>query len=293
MKKKSKSSGTKTERKQRLKEEAEKANRIYQVISAANAEQDLLAPLAAFCSMAVEITPPPSAEEEAEDGPKDAGTKKITRSKNTKLKVEFYKSPLPPELRKACLSIFRRNMGSLYESSSWGLNLAEKERELKHDAARFLIVRREAENSDTQEGGVYSDATIPSASKNVDTNTDDKNNSDIVAFSHFRFESNDMDIPPVEQEAVLYVYEVQVSEYARRDGLGRRLMSIMELIAMKRIDVKKVVLTVFKANQIAMEFYLKKMKYEIDESSPSQFYRDEGEDEVDYEILSKCIAKKS
>jgi len=291
----SKSSNTKAERKERLREETEKANHIHKVISAANAEQDLLAPLAAFCSMEVEITPSsPSVEEEAEKTEarqKHDSTRNIPSSPKTKLKVEFYTSPLPTKLRKECLGIFQQNMGSLYESSSWGLNLDEKERELKHDDARFLIVRREADNTDSQEGGASADATHSSVSKNVDIDIDDKNN--IVAFCHFRFEPNDKDLPPMEQEAVLYVYEVQVSENARRGGLGRRLMSIIELIAMKRMDLKKVVLTVFKANQIAMDFYLKKMKYVIDESSPSQFVQDEGEDAVDYEILSKCIAKKS
>merc|ERR1740124_1135764 len=71
---------------------------------------------------------------------------------DTRLKVEFRASPLPPKLCDACLDLFQRNMGSLYSSSDWGLNLDEKRRELEHEDARFLIVRREV-GGETQEGG--------------------------------------------------------------------------------------------------------------------------------------------
>ena len=51
------------------------------------------------------------------------------------------------------------------------------------------------------------------------------------------------------------------------------------------MEMKKVILTVFKCNSGAMRFYLERLKgYHVDECSPSNF----GED-VDYEILSKRI----
>jgi hypothetical protein len=69
--------------------------------------------------------------------------------------------------------------------------------------------------------------------------------------------------------------------------------------------MKKVMLTVFKFNAKAMDFYKKKLNYQLDESSPDYFDNDntdrgrqngiiaklydEAEEEVDYQILSKVV----
>jgi GNAT superfamily N-acetyltransferase len=170
----------------------------------------------------------------------------------------------------------------MYRSSSWGLSLKEKVEEFRHKNARFLLV------TDTQ----------------IVVGEDEaKNNQTVLAFSHFRFEGNYEDKPT---EEVLYLYELQVNVIARRCGLGRRLMSIMETIAM-RANMLCVMLTVFKKNQSAMDFYLNKMKYTIDDSSPSSqacciprsniWYaiisitsNFEG-GSVDYEILTKRVSR--
>lgn len=165
------------------------------------------------------------------------------------LPIRFQPPPLPDKLRKQCLDLFERNMGDMYQQSDWGLNMAEKEEELSHENARFLIVSNETSG-------------------------------DLVAFAHFRFDVNDDDDPT---EEVLYVYELQVDMCARRCGLGRHIMSILELVA-RNSQMKKSMLTVFKNNEAAITFYTHKMKYIVDEISPSMY----GED-ADYEILSKRV----
>ncbi|KNC52241.1 N-acetyltransferase 11 [Thecamonas trahens ATCC 50062] len=52
----------------------------------------------------------------------------------------------------------------------------------------------------------------------------------------------------------LYVYEIQLAPDARRAGLGRRLMQVMELAA-AMLSVPNVLLTVFTANVDALAFY--------------------------------------
>ena len=59
-------------------------------------------------------------------------------------------------------------------------------------------------------------------------------------------------------------------------------MVLMEAIA-SHMKMKKVMLTVFKANHSALDFYTY-LHYNIDESSPSKH-----NEEADYEILSKSI----
>jgi len=176
-------------------------------------------------------------------------------------KIHFYKSPLPKELEIECIKLFESNMGKFYRSSSWGLNLKEKRKELRHPDARFLILKEESS-----------------------TNNGDGSQSNIIAFSHFRFEVNDDDYPT---EEVMYVYELQVDQTVRRSGLGKKIMTIMELLAM-RAKMRKVSLTVFKNNEAAMNFYLKKMKYCVDDFSPSKYM----DDNSDYEILSKCVHRE-
>ncbi len=202
----------------------------------------------------------------AADVPKDTVQDDELNKKCNKVPVQvsFHSSPLPVDLHDACLDLFKANMSDMYQASSWGLDLEEKSSELRHEAARFLVVEAA---TDTDGAG---------ASNGAERN--------VLAFVHFRFEPNDEEKPT---EEVLYVYEIQVADKAQRSGLGKRLMNIMELLAHKN-GMQKVMLTVFKMNGGAMKFYLDKMKYGVDESSPSNF---DGE-LADYEILSKVVGKK-
>lgn len=146
--------------------------------------------------------------------------------------------------------LLKANMQTLYENSSWGWNEKSKEEEMREDNARYLLA------------------------KDADNN--------VVAMSHFRF---DVD----EDIEVLYCYEVQLSEAVRRKGLGKFLMQILELMAMKG-RMKKVLLTVFKANNNARDFFAG-MKYSIDETCPS--LDEEDTENYDYEIRSKKLMVKS
>jgi GNAT superfamily N-acetyltransferase len=156
------------------------------------------------------------------------------------------------DLLKQCLDLFERNMGDFYRRSTWGLDMVKKTEELQHRKARFLLAFASDENNDKE----------------------------LASFAHFRFDYDDEEEPTC---TVLYVYEIQVETAYRRKGLGRRLMAIMESIA-RQTEMEKVVLTVFKKNESAMNFYIDSLGYNIDPYSPSK----SGEF-ADYEILSKSI----
>ena len=110
----------------------------------------------------------------------------------------------------------------------------------------------------------------------------------------------------------MYIYEVQIDDRFRRkvgiciaaypflwgkelrnlkrivnfpQGVGKRLMQILELVA-RKWEMKYMFLTVFQSNVNAMQFYMQKCKYQIDDSSPSMCYLDS---DAKYEILSKPI----
>ncbi|KAK3702657.1 hypothetical protein RRG08_042645 [Elysia crispata] len=141
--------------------------------------------------------------------------------------------------------LVKSNMKTLYETSEWGWKDREKFEEMTEYKAWYLIAR-------DQDGKP-------------------------VAFSHFRFDVE------IDME-VLYCYEIQLIPEVRKKGLGKFMMQILELMANK-YEMKSVMLTVFKQNNVAHEFFKKKLKYSVDEISPEQGIYDE--EDVSYEILSK------
>jgi len=145
--------------------------------------------------------------------------------------------------------LMERNMKEMYSKSEWGWNEDNKRKELNEDAAWFLIAREK-------------ETEVP------------------VAFSHFRF---DMD----HDDDVLYCYEIQLEECVRRKGLGKFMMKVLELMMIKN-DLLKIMLTVFKHNDIASSFFKDVLKYEIDETCPY----DTVYEQFDYEILSRFNAKE-
>ncbi|XP_056366309.1 N-alpha-acetyltransferase 40 isoform X2 [Oenanthe melanoleuca] len=98
-----------------------------------------------------------------------------------------------------------------------------------------------------------------------------------VAFSHFRFDVECGD-------EVLYCYEVQLESRVRRRGLGKFLLQILQLVA-NSTQMKKVMLTVFKHNPGALQFFREALQFEVDPTSPSV----SGccGDDSSYEILSR------
>ncbi|XP_003738295.1 N-alpha-acetyltransferase 40 [Galendromus occidentalis] len=137
-----------------------------------------------------------------------------------------------------------KNMKDFYEKSNWGWNESQKRKELTKKTSQYLIARDP--------------------------------NGRIVAFVHYRFDM-DFDLP------VLYCYEIQLIEEVQRRGLGGHLMHILYKLA-ERFKMKKVILTVFKHNPQALNFYQQKLKFRLDATAPK-------ENHIDYTILSKNVER--
>jgi N-alpha-acetyltransferase 40 len=144
------------------------------------------------------------------------------------------------------MDTLRENMKEMYIASGWGWNESDKRKEVFSSKSRFLTL---APLQDPFE---------------------------IKAYVIFRFEWDDEDEP---EYPVAYCYELQVSVSFQKKGAGKVLMDILHNIA-KFYKMKKTLLTVFKCNTAAINFY-NKNSYVIDNSSPSKFDEDEC-----YEILS-------
>ncbi|KAL7527621.1 hypothetical protein ACHAXR_002047 [Thalassiosira sp. AJA248-18] len=202
----------------------------------------------------------------------------------------FASASLPPNILHQCLELFKTNMGDMYRESKWGLDVDEKLKELQHHDARFLVVVLSSTLTDNDSVTQHATATsIMSTMRTEESNNevaDDTTKSEsVLGFAHFRYEPDDDDHPKL---PITYLYELQINpSYQRKHGLGKRLMTIVELLSLK-LQMKKVMLTVFHSNEAAMGFYTKRMRYAVDECSPSNFEGEENEG-CDYEILSKAL----
>lgn len=252
-----------------------------------------------------------------------SSTNSSTVQNNDSIEFRHYTSQfLPKDILRQCLELFEMNMSDMYSDSHWGLDMHEKEAEMRHASARFLVAFSPSSSvpSSTDTDTLASDCdassaaavsarnrarnnalptttiptappptTSPTVAPTISTNdTSDTCNSNaivVLGFIHYRYEGDD-DIQP--SLPITYLYEIQIHQSHQKFGLGSRLLSLVEDIS-RRLHMKKVMLTVFLANANAMAFYDRR-GYAIDKCSPSNF-TSTGEEinDCDYEILSKVL----
>ena len=129
------------------------------------------------------------------------------------------------------------NRAAETDPTDWTWNEKKKRAEMGHEDARYLVAR-------ATPSGLVGETKAEAMGE-------------LVGFAHVRFEMEGV----VE---VCYVYELQLAETAQKHGLGKRMMQLVELSSAK-LKMKWVMLTVFKANVAAGNFY-QKLKYELDET---------------------------
>lgn len=167
------------------------------------------------------------------------------------LDIRCYRwNDIPVEKQNWALSLTETNMKTYYEGSKWGWSLQSKQSEFRNIKARFLLIY------------TVDDETI---------------SSNPIAFVHFRFEEGYASDP------VLYCYELQVEEAYRRRGVGKYLMELLADLG-KAHRMKKLLLTVLKANTDAWDFYTKALGFKVDRASPGRC----GE-AAEYDILNQML----
>lgn len=157
-------------------------------------------------------------------------------------------------------NLFVSLMRDMYEKSSWGWHEEEKLAEWKNSKTRLIVVTRN-DLSDSSKNLVYEQ--LP------------EDEDEIIGFMCFRFETGGD-----KKECVLYVYELHIDTEHQRQGLGEELMQMAKVLAVE-FKMDKVMLTVFKSNKPALQFY-NKLKFITDKSSPAPH-------EADYIILSSKL----
>ncbi|CAA3007855.1 N-alpha-acetyltransferase 40 [Olea europaea subsp. europaea] len=173
---------------------------------------------------------------------------------------------LSSDTKKCIQNLLKLNMEAPY-GPEWPAEEKVKRREMVASEARYIFVHE-----------------IPNEDAIKESESVDKERKftcyPIVGFVHYRFILE-------EEVPVLYVYELQLEPHVQGKGLGKFLMQLIEFIARKN-KMGAVVLTVQKANLVAMDFYLHKLKYTVSAISPSRVDPLLGL-EKSYEILCKAF----
>ncbi|KAK2423057.1 Acyl-CoA N-acyltransferase (NAT) superfamily protein [Trifolium repens] len=163
-------------------------------------------------------------------------------------------------------NLLKLNMEGPY-GSEWQEEEKVKRREMVDPEARYIFVH-EVVNSNADDMTTVLTEEDTSTSRQEDSGP-------LVGFVHYRFVLEE-DVP------VLYVYELQLESCVQGKGLG---MFLMELIAQKNC-MGAVMLTVQKANLLAMNFYMSKLRYMISATSP---FKVNPMLEKSYEILCRTF----
>ncbi|CAL9748475.1 unnamed protein product, partial [Musa acuminata subsp. burmannicoides] len=178
---------------------------------------------------------------------------------------------LAPPVKKYIQNLLKVNMEGPY-GPEWQMEEKVKRREMVSPEAHYIFVRQSTNTTSNENFSTKSEETT------YPGQTGDRNR--LVGFVHYRFIVEE-DIP------VVYVYELQLETCTQRKGLGKFLMQLIELIARKN-HMGAVMLTVQKANVLAMNFYTTKLRYVISNISPSRVDPLIGA-EKSYEILCKTF----
>ncbi|KAF5206868.1 N-alpha-acetyltransferase [Thalictrum thalictroides] len=168
-------------------------------------------------------------------------------------------------------TLLKVNMKGAY-GPEWSTEEKIKRREMVAPEARYIFVRGDPNAMATE---IFS---LPENKEKHNCWIGDGN--PVVGFVQYRFVVEE-DVP------VAYVYELQLEGRVQGKGLGKFLMQLIELIARKS-RMGAVVLTVQKANGLATNFYINKLRYMISTISPSKVNPLLGA-EKSYEILCKTF----
>ncbi|KAK6000326.1 hypothetical protein QM012_003958 [Aureobasidium pullulans] len=174
-----------------------------------------------------------------------------------------------PKVPRTLFELIKHTSYNHYKASSQGWDDTNKLDEMKDGDMHYLIIRLN--------GG-----QLPELEKRWSKDSD--LDQTIVGFLSFM-------ITQEEEENVIYIYEIHISEHFRNCGLGRHLFNVVESIG-GATDMDKAMLTVFRCNVRARRWYDSR-GYEVDKMSPRPRKLRGGRSiEPDYEILSKHLQKE-
>ena len=133
--------------------------------------------------------------------------------------------------------ICKQNMEERYDDSGYGWDDDDKRRELAEGGARFLVIRQRCEGK----------------------------LGDMVGFAHFRFTVQGDVADTMAGLPVLMLWDIHLIEELQRKGLGKHVLTVLELIA-RREQMKMITIPVQLNDEVASAWVSKCRGYTPDES---------------------------
>ncbi|KAJ3341155.1 hypothetical protein HDU93_005564 [Gonapodya sp. JEL0774] len=199
--------------------------------------------------------------------------------------VEIFRvDDLPDDLREWCFQLTKSNMKELYNATKhedwiWPDTPAgddKKRQQMGSADMRYIVAFVHPTSEEASELGMAGMTADQQTAK-----------SKPVAFVSFEFTTEETESSKM--EAVVYCYELQIDASARKIGLGRYLMSLLDTLALT-CGFERVMLTVIKTNKEALAFY-KSIGFTYDLISPSQCLPKHKAKKIAHEILTRRSAR--
>jgi ribosomal protein S18 acetylase RimI-like enzyme len=196
---------------------------------------------------------------------------------DTTINLTFHSSSsLPAADFRKCFELLRQTSKSHYAYSSIGWVPQRKKSEMKDKTMKYII----AHHHSTKPLSPSTDKYYDPRAQALDT------------FGYLSFQLTPEETTRGNTIPVLYIFEIHLGSSLRSLGLGAHLMRVAEHVA-NQANMRKVMLTVFTANEHAETFY-RSRGYLTDESSPPAL-RELRRGKVvqsDYKILSLRLGVK-
>ncbi|KAI9770350.1 MAG: hypothetical protein M1839_003227 [Geoglossum umbratile] len=184
---------------------------------------------------------------------------------------------LAPEDFHACFALIRDTSAEMYRRSAMGWRPGAKQREMRVEDMRYLVVKAPGSVEKVGDGG-EGEGRAEGAG---DVSVRGEGEPVVVGFLSFMLTVED-------GYPVVYCYEIHLQPFMRGCGLGKHLMGLVEGVG-RRVGVDKAMLTVFLKNKPGMKFY-EQIGYTEDEFSPApKRLRNGRMKRPGYVILSKVL----
>ena len=169
-----------------------------------------------------------------------------------------FTTKLTPEEFNWAFDLIKLNMEERYDESGYGWDDEDKKGELDEKGTRFLLVR-------------------------------EKGWDNLVAFAHFRFTVQGEVMDVMAGKPAVFVWDVHVEEEYQRKGLGKHILTILELIA-RRENIDMISIPIQLSDTVASAWISKLKGYGPDTDLKKTIGFDP--EEEGFQVFSKEMVKK-
>lgn len=163
--------------------------------------------------------------------------------------------------------LIKTNMEEIYEASGYGWDDNDKRRELNEPGGRYLFIYQQISNDD---GLTFTRGKV-------------------IGFAHFRFTVQGDVLEIMAGEPILFLWDIHLEENYQRKGIGRHILTLLELIARKQ-GMSMLALPIFNDDTDTLRWLSKSKGFSPDSSLALMGFDNE---EEGFEVYAKVFQAPS